>query len=717
MTKKKSKNSHTQGSARAKRQVSTAVKNSSQRIGKKQKMTSLASKHPARPGKKVGQPSGLQRQDSQGTISASLNPDTSVAKNKKRSTIQVSAHEIETQRLQTYDGGNRWDGMGRGPSQDLAYNNEDEDEVLPSKSPETNRALLDELSDGSPGYGNPGDDERGAESTRPSRKASSEITDFRKELKVVKKQYCKLEEKIDSLHGDMRNVMQKMNVILSRTMTAESQKQVMSSPKSQMATTKRKYEDLMEAQLVHLRVAFSEETVAPCIYNTVISMILTDAGDGDLTVYALNKILSTVVFALKKTDKKEVYRTRSGSLASRFRQKVMIRVLKTAQSNTLQVFDSENSESQNHTPHQLEHPTWLRKVCADGSTYISSAMIVEAQRSMEMRNEHRNATYERSLKIVNGTIKPGRRDIGVYAMRYLYSTMLKTFSKGRKSAPRQFFETIGYLFLEWSSYQKCLVRDSSVLVVEMGNKDGHTGVFSRTDVPSTLNFTDEPNEENRRGTNKQRFKSFCQDRTELCLISEHDVYVRTRTKKTSFRSHKGDERRRWRRVISLLDVASHFISGLCGFDRNDDVLDILSFHKKSITALYLVAKVIKQVIMNRNERSITRSTDSSHYAEGDSRTSISEQEAQALDSLFKYFQLTGSPVEQVLVRCTCAIPEEIYLAEHVHEDENVIEQHREVEELDELPEEYAENGSEDYAEFHMDDGHAESVQENSDFEM
>lgn len=215
--------------------------------------------------------------------------------------------------------------------------------------------------------------------------------------------------------------------------------------------------------------------------------------------------------------------------------------------------------------------------------------------------------------------------------------MLRTLSKGRKTALRQFFQVLGYLFLDWSAFKKCEVRDYPVSIYEVEHSEHYFQNGVPSNIPSTLVIRDEPNEEKGNSTNVERYKSFCQERIDLRLIIEHDVYVRTTTRKTSLKPHRGDERRRWRRSVSFLDVAANYIRGMCGFDSTEYVLDVLSFHKKSITALYHVAKIMKKVILNRHERSVIRSRQVSEDNDVESKASNTEEEAELLDSLFKHF--------------------------------------------------------------------------------
>lgn len=229
---------------------------------------------------------------------------------------------------------------------------------------------------------------------------SNQIATIRNELDDVKDQYSTLRESVQIMRGDMRKELKKIDTIMTHMSSSSSAQPTGNlSPKAQVMTNKRRYEDMMEAQLVDIDKAFSDATIAPCIFNTVVSMIVQEENEGEFDAHSLQEIITSTMFSLKKSDKKEAYKARAGCSANSLRRKIMIRALKNAQLNTLGIFQWSSFESSNVIGTACKHPLWLTKICADGSNYITNSMVTKAQEIMETRNEFRYATYDHNSRI------------------------------------------------------------------------------------------------------------------------------------------------------------------------------------------------------------------------------------------------------------------------------------------------------------------------------
>lgn len=81
-------------------------------------------------------------------------------------------------------------------------------------------------------------------------------------------------------------------------------------------------------------------------------------------------------------------------------------------------------------------------------------------------------------------------------------------------------------------------------------------------------------------------------------MSHHYALVRPSGRKGVLREHKGAVRRRWKRHIILIDIAAFSARGFCPFDQQMAIFDMLIYHRRSPTAIYGIAKVMRAVLKN-----------------------------------------------------------------------------------------------------------------------
>lgn len=140
--------------------------------------------------------------------------------------------------------------------------------------------------------------------------------------------------------------------------------------------------------------------------------------------------------------------------------------------------------------------------------------------------------------------------------------------------------------------------------------------------------------------------------------------VRAGSSRNGVRKHKGNERRAWKRIVSVMDATLHFLRALCGFDKQESVYQLLSFHSRSIEAIYEMSKVIIQVLYSRSTRSILAPDGG-----GISRTEFA-QNRELYDEVFKLLMPTVGLHPKILYRATCAVQIHVFEEEVIKETES-----------------------------------------------
>ena len=89
------------------------------------------------------------------------------------------------------------------------------------------------------------------------------------------------------------------------------------------------------------------------------------------------------------------------------------------------------------------------------------------------------------------------------------------------------------------------------------------------------------------------------------LLVEHDVKVRnSRRRNIGGRSRKraGHMHKRWRRKVSLIDVAAYMVRGLAGISKTGKMYDILACHRDSLHILHVVACTLRLQVESQTFR-------------------------------------------------------------------------------------------------------------------
>ena len=436
---------------------------------------------------------------------------------------------------------------------------------------------------------------------------------------------------------------------------------------------KRQFEQIMAERVPLLAVTFGQSPLSRCVLHSFVTLVLEHVFTSHLSPAGFKEVLSIVFFALKKTDRKERYERGHGPKASKFRRRIMLTALHHARSDTFGLFQSEPREDAAAAEETAEKPTrpqWLGNLSGKDIPYVAKEHVIAAQNKFEKVAINREAYYRR-LRIIGGS-RPTRSDDGLFAMNYLYARITHLFNGSRKMAPAEFCQIFGYLFIDWKKAKGCTVPSQNVLLSWYSDYDS-AECIALSDVPDAVVITAGNSAEIKR--NEKIYKDFARSRSELLLNVEHDVLVRIKGKEGSARSRSGEEVRAWRRVLNVMDAAAYLVRSICGFERGLSVFDILAFHKRSIAAIYSVALVLRKVIETCSERPISnpgRADLDLTGTEHDAGTSAGESEGdrETLKDIFRMLVPSPALLDRAIWRATCAIPEEVYSAEHLDETAN-----------------------------------------------
>lgn len=443
-----------------------------------------------------------------------------------------------------------------------------------------------------------------------------------------------------------------------------------------------KYDQIMSLRVPHLRVAFHPEVLSRCMMACSCQTIVEMSMDGILSPASFHDFLAAALFSVKKGESKEVFRAgTTGKMASAFRKRILVNCLSHSRRDTFHQFSdtaqregessvrrSSNGEG-NAAASATPKPVWLGRVSGTrGQHYIPDGVVVSIQEKNENPSGDRTA-YTQRLRIATGA-PPSRADDGDFAMSFLYTALLKHFHSIRRNAPQEFFQLVGYLFSNWHEYNTCTVKKNS-LRMSWAATFTSAEICPVYDIPDAVTFSDDPIHAATR--NEEIYNTFARSRKELHLVVEHDVLVRLKGRDNALRNHVGEEARRWKRMVSLLDVAGFFIRSLCGFQAGGRLHDVLSFNRKSIATLYAVANVFRQVVAFRNDPVVRTpmrnggTCDDVIYDEEELAAACEESldEHDVLCMIYKMLTPAHSLAERALHRATCAIPEELYNGEHI----------------------------------------------------
>lgn len=146
------------------------------------------------------------------------------------------------------------------------------------------------------------------------------------------------------------------------------------------------------------------------------------------------------------------------------------------------------------------------------------------------------------------------------------------------------------------------MRDISIKISQVDDEE------ERHDdaIPRTSHIFDGERYEDKLTRNEIMLTTYCRQKLYVVLLIEHDVMVRPGTSKGRVRRHKSIERRYWRRMISVIDATLDFLRAFCGFNKQEIAHKLLSYHRRSMEAIYEMLKAIMEVLNTRSTRNIRK---------------------------------------------------------------------------------------------------------------
>lgn len=180
-------------------------------------------------------------------------------------------------------------------------------------------------------------------------------------------------------------------------------------------------------------------------------------------------------------------------------------------------------------------------------------------------------------------------------MSKLYSAMLKVLQLGRRDVSLPFFESIGYLFVDWSKIPRCDIDQDDVTVYWVSPYHSFHNNAVDVSIPDMLTIASK--EANVDELNENTYDSFVRSRPEQELLVMHDVKVRRNGRKNDARNHTGEDRVPLRKTVHLMDVAAKILRTMMGFNYRDyEFHDILRFGERSLETIYAVSLILREAL-------------------------------------------------------------------------------------------------------------------------
>jgi len=431
------------------------------------------------------------------------------------------------------------------------------------------------------------------------------------------------------------------------------------------------YVQVMERRLPLLDVVFSDYILPRCVYNIFITKIVGVLSPGKETVHCAGltrhclEVLDALSFSVKSEDPKTVFGTSGGRLASLFRKEVMICALSNARKDT---FKAVRGGGKSPT---RQVPTWLSRRVAGNQSYISTDHILLVQKMKESKMDTKSAFNDRARIASQKTAT--RKDDGTYAMRYLYSAVTRTLTRGRREMAQTFFMLVGFLFVDWKNFPSCNVNESDVQLTWAAQvpREG----LKLDVIPDMITFSS--NDVDLIQKNKEMVQEFSKSRTELQLCTEHDVIVLTKRGRNRAHVPSTVHPKPWRRAISLMDVVVVMVHKICGFDCTTSIYEMVGYHRKSMIGMYILGLVFREMLHSRETRCVLGDdgTSSDHTlseqvasgsgSSGSTNPFRAESDQQYLNKLWELLLPTPNAQDDILRKCTCQVLDSQYKAEMI----------------------------------------------------
>ncbi len=356
---------------------------------------------------------------------------------------------------------------------------------------------------------------------------------------------------------------------------------------------KQHYDIVMQNRLTLLQLLFQPMHFIPSVCNVVFYKIAKMAAANELSLPDFHSFLNTMMGTVNYKEEETLAKLQSSELAERclVHRAIILDILKKAQANFFNVY------SDNREERRPPRPFWLRKSTIDDSTdsgeYMREGTMLPGFTRREKTATKGDKTLKRRNAIGMGRIQPTIEDDGEFVAYYLYGEIFKHFNASRRSAITLITEEVLYLLLDWTDVIEEEKLSKKYLKIEWVSGTLRTPLPLHKLPFATVNYQSEAAADQE---NKSKYSSIVESRKELQLLIQSNVLISEHSRARHGRRRQGKDMKQYCRIISLLDVAGHFVSGLCGYTRNTSLVKSLKYSKYSIIALYLTALNLRKIL-------------------------------------------------------------------------------------------------------------------------
>lgn len=359
---------------------------------------------------------------------------------------------------------------------------------------------------------------------------------------------------------------------------------------------RKKYLDVMEGHCYGYKTFMCRKTVAGALASSFVATII---GIGDRPVLQsadLKMVCDLLFFGRYSSMKKETcFRSEFGSIVSIFRQKVvknLIFHLRKGYINNHQAgFDIKSKLTD-------DKMRWLDEVIVNDRTLDKVSKVQEKTGG----GQNQRALYRRIGQKNNEVTCVEVTD---FIMNFIYTMLINALNRNRKNVKKVFYGRLAYLYDDWTESQFCEV-EKKLKVIWVSTKRSESEYVALSEIPDCATVgTKNKDLLSIDDYNEGLFKNLTVGRKELLFVMEHEVMIK-KTKKSKNVSDKiaqdsdpENNVRPFQRPVCLLDIALAVLSEICGIDTSENQCSVLKYHKRSLSACYVIAISVKQMLLQK----------------------------------------------------------------------------------------------------------------------
>lgn len=375
--------------------------------------------------------------------------------------------------------------------------------------------------------------------------------------------------------------------------------------KTEKSRPKHEYVTLLSSHVPHLDQVFDVPFMARSTGIAFMKHVQKAVKKNFVHPQRFHDLMRDYVFTKKRHERKTVWRSHEGKSASSLKRRIMLCALVMARKDIFRRF--RNTVAVEYAKEDKEEalqplPSWLTAT-KNGKPSIDVSHIHKAVNHNESTVDSKADFARRDSIAKSGS--PSRHDVGMFAMDILYHRLVQMFTIARKAVKEEFFNMVGYLFVDWTKYGGCPVHDSEVRLcwaAPLGAS--HLEAMNDGDTNDLLTVKYCVDDENRPEKNARKYIDFVRDREDVILLANHDILMRKDLKKNAVRRRLGNTRVQWCRAINLMDVLLSIFHVGTGMTREDDQYELLSSREDSISLLYTLARTLRVILTNTATRDV-----------------------------------------------------------------------------------------------------------------